>query len=272
MTTEATEVLQPDVALAVAGLLDVPAPADGVLPLMWHWFHLLDRPRTADLGPDGHPTSGGPVDPPGAGRRRMWAGGEVTSLGPLRLGEPATRRSAARAPVVKDGRSGRLEFVSVDHEVVQHGRVVVRERQDLVYRDAPSVDPAEAPPDPEPVDPVPLADGDRPLAITPPLLFRFSALTYNGHRIHYDRDHARRTEGYPGLVTHGPLQALAMAEAARAEGVATEPGLTCRYRLVSPLFDHQGLVARADRDGSGATATVRDLGGRTTARAEFTLG
>ncbi|MCH1866350.1 MaoC family dehydratase N-terminal domain-containing protein [Nocardioides sp. CFH 31398] len=267
MSSEVTEVLLPGVADAVAGLLDVPAPADGALPLMWHWFFCLDRPRTADLGRDGHPTSGGPVDPPGAGRRRMWAGGEVTSLGPLRVGEVATRRSTAREPQTKQGRSGRLEFVSVDHEVVQGGRVVVRERQDLVYRDAPAVD--GSPPEPEPVDPAPLADGDRPLEITPPLLFRFSALTYNGHRIHYDRDHARHAEGYPGLVTHGPLQALAMAEAARAAGVATQPGTTCRYRLVSPLFDHQGLVARADRDGSTVTASVRDLGGRTTARATF---
>jgi 3-methylfumaryl-CoA hydratase len=270
VTSEVTEVLLPGVAEAVAGLLDVPEPVDGVLPLMWHWFFCLERPRTVDLGADGHPTSGGPVDPPGAGRRRMWAGGEVRCLGPLRLGEPATRRSSAREPVTKEGRSGRLEFVSVDHEVVQGGRVVVTERQDLVYRDVPPLD--GPPPEAEPVVPVPLADGDRPLGITPPLLFRFSALTYNGHRIHYDRDHARHTEGYPGLLTHGPLQALAMAEAARAAGLATEPGTTCRYRLVSPLFDHQGLVARADRDGPGLTATVRDLGGRTTARAEFVTG
>ena len=93
----------------------------------------------------------------------------------------------------------------------------------------------------------------------PSLLFRFSALTYNGHRIHYDRDYAREVEGYPGLVTHGPLQALAMAEAARARGLGT----ACEYRLVAPLFEHQGLVVRFD----GQQASVRDLSGRQTAKA-----
>ncbi|GAA1926087.1 MaoC family dehydratase N-terminal domain-containing protein [Nocardioides lentus] len=265
--TEVTGVVAPDVAEALAALLDVPAPDDGALPLAWHWCVLLDRPRSADLGPDGHPVRGGSVAPPGPGRRRMWAGGRVEVRGPLRLGEVATRRSRARPPVAKQGRSGPMDLVAVDHVVSQRGEVVLVERQDLLYREAPAVG---EPPAPEPVVPVPLAAGDRPWPVTPTLLFRYSALTYNGHRIHYDRDHARRTEGYPGLVTHGPLQALAMAEAARAAGVRTRPGLVCDYRLVAPLIDHQGLVARADPAPDGSwTASVRDLGGRTTARATF---
>lgn len=263
-----TEVLLPATAEAVAALLDVPGPdAGGALPLMWHWFFLLDRPRTTDLGRDGHRVRGGVVEPPGPGRRRMWAGGQVALQGTLRLGEPATRRSTPRPSVAKEGRSGRMDLLSVDHEILQRGEVVVRERQDLVFRDAPAV---TAPPPPEAVVAVPPRPGDREWPISPPLLFRFSALTYNGHRIHYDRDYARDLEGYPGLVTHGPLQALAMAEAARAAGVRSEAGLVCDYRLVAPLLDHQGLVARADAEESGWTAGVRDLAGRTTAHATFT--
>ena len=189
----------------------------------------------------------------------MWAGGNVRSLAPLRFDEPATRRSAVVATQDKIGRSGPLTFVTVGHQVLQRGELVVDERQDLVYRP-----PASAP---TPLEP---SEHDRPAAVdewaidvTPPLLFRFSALTYNGHRIHYDRDYARTVEGYPALVTHGPLQALAMAEAARAKGV----GAACEYRLVAPLFEHQGLVVRATLADDVVEAGVRDLGGRTTARA-----
>lgn len=107
--------------------------------------------------------------------------------------------------------------------------------------------------------------------MTPTLLFRFSALTYNAHRIHYDRDYATGVEGCPGLLTHGPLQAVVMAEAVRAGGVRTQPGLTCEYRLIAPLFDHQGLVARAAPNSTGYDASVRDLAGRRTAEATFSV-
>lgn len=109
----------------------------------------------------------------------------------------------------------------------------------------------------------PVAEDEWSIEITPPLLFRFSALTYNGHRSHYDRDYARDVEGYPGLVTHGPLQALAMAEAARARGL----GSACEYRLVAPLFEHQGLVVTVTGTGE---ASVHDRSGRETARATIT--
>ena len=118
---------------------------------------------------------------------------------------------------------------------------------------------------------VPAGDGEWEIPVSPTLLFRFSALTYNAHRIHYDRDFARDVEGYPGLLTHGPLQALAMAEAARAADRATDEGVANRgerlfdYRLVSPLFDHQGLIVSAV-PGEGATTTaVRGRHGRQTA-------
>lgn len=259
---ERTEALVPGPAEALAGLIGVDDPGD-TLPMMWHWVYLLDRPAQRDLGPDGHPVRGVLPAPPGPGRRRMWAGGQVHTLTPVRLGEVATRRTHVVDTVEKHGRSGLLTFVSVEHEISQHGRVCVRERQDVVYRDMTGSSPIA-----ERSDERPVGDQEWSLEVTPPLLFRFSALTYNGHRIHYDRDYATRVEGYPGLLTHGPLQAMMMAESLRRNGVDTSQGLVCDYRLVAPLFDFQGLVV-GPGDGQ-ATRQVRDQHGRVTATAGFT--
>jgi 3-methylfumaryl-CoA hydratase len=163
----------------------------------------------------------------------------------------------------KHGRSGRLTFVTVRHHILQRGSVVIDERQDIVYRDAvPSPGQAGAHPDEQPT--IPPADGEWAIEVSPTLLFRFSALTYNAHRIHYDRDYARDVEGYPGLLTHGPLQALTMAEAARAAGWH-DGDLSFDYRLLSPLFDYQGMVVSAGRDQETVVTAVRDLHGRQTA-------
>ncbi|TNC25715.1 FAS1-like dehydratase domain-containing protein [Amycolatopsis alkalitolerans] len=255
-----TEFLVPEPAHALGALLGVPVPDLGRagLPLLWHWIYLLDRPAQGDLGPDGHPMANTVPAPPAPGRRRMWAGGRVRAPGALRCGEPATKRTKVLSVQEKHGRSGSLTFVVVGHEIEQSGQVVVAEEQDIVYREAATGPSAQR--DDGPV--VPPADDEWPLEVSPTLLFRFSALTYNGHRIHYDRDYAREAEGYPGLVTHGPLQAVAMAEAARAQGYG---GGSFEYRLISPLFDHQGLVARAVPDGDSVATTVRDRHGRQTA-------
>lgn len=242
-----TEIIQRGPAEALAGLLGVPMP-EAELPLCWHWVYLLDRPAQSALGRDGHVAAG--VQP---GRRRMFAGGRVASPAPLRFDEPATRRTEVLATTEKQGRSGRLVFTTIAQRIFQRGELVVDERQDIVYRDLPT---SPAAPDPD-GEPVPAAADEWELEITPPLLFRFSALTYNGHRIHYDRDYASDVEGYPGLVTHGPLQALVMAEAVRGAGTVFE------FRLVAPLFEHQGLFVRA----TAGEASVRDRSGRQTARA-----
>lgn len=267
---ERSELLLPTPALAFAALLGVEAPSldqGAPLPLLWHWLYTLERPAQADIGPDGHPVRGVIPAPPGPGRRRMWAGGRVTTLAHLRAGEMVTRSTRLLDEVTKEGRSGPLTFVTVQHELMQRNRVAVRERQDIVYRDATPTVVASAP---EPVREVPLGAGDWDFPIDPVLLFRFSALTYNGHRIHYDREYATQIEGYPGLVTHGPLQALAMAEAARRRGIDTSLGTQLDYRLVSPLYDYQGLVVNCVPDfRGGAGLLVRDRGGRTTATARL---
>jgi 3-methylfumaryl-CoA hydratase len=259
------EVLTPQPAEALGGLLGVPTPAaaDG-LPPLWHWIYLLDRPAQTDLGVDGHPVRGTVPTPPAPGLRRMWAGGRVRTLDRLKFGEPATRHTAVLSTERKTGRSGELIFVTVGHRVSQRGTLVVDERQDLVYR-------APAPPAPRQPGRAPDEDGvpGWRLDTSPTLLFRFSALTYNSHRIHYDRDYARSVEGYPGLLVHGPLQAIAMAEAVRALG-ALPARSDFDYRLVAPLFDNQGMVVFAAADGALARASVRDATGRTTASATMT--
>lgn len=276
--TQHTELLTPEPAIALAGLLDVPVPdldAGEGLPLTWHWVYLLERAPQRDLGPDGHPVRGAVPAPPGPGRRRMWAGGAVRSLAPLRVGEQATRRSRVLSTTEKDGRSGRLTFVTVGHTLLQGGEVVVEERQDILYRDAAD-GPARTETGVDTRGRLEVGPDEWSVPVGPTLLFRFSALTYNGHRIHYDRDYARTQEGYPGLVVHGPLQAMAMAELARSRGVGAPEeggaGVAFEYRLVAPLFDDQGLVAGATEEDGVLRTTVRDAWGRRTAEGTLDQG
>ena len=272
---ERTELLVPEPAEALGGLLGVPVPdlAYGEsLPLLWHWIYLLDRPAQADLGPDGHPVRGSLPAPPGPGRRRMWAGGRVQAAGPLRCGIPATKRTSVLSVTEKQGRSGRLTFVTLGHQIRQGGQLVVDERQDVVYRDAAAAPggPAVAP---SVAAAVPAGEDEWEIEVSPALLFRFSALTYNAHRIHYDRGYASDVEGYPGLLTHGPLQALAMAEAARAAMSGRDPGgVTFEYRLLSPLFDHQGMLVRVVPGAEEMVTSVRDRYGRQSAAGTLRAG
>ena len=256
---EVTELITPGPAEALAGLVGVEGTPFVELPLLFHWVYLLDRPPTFTLGPDGHQAVGGMPVPPGPGLRRMFAGGRAWRHGPLRIGAEATRRTWQASSVVKEGRTGPLHFVTVRTEISQGGEVVAAEEQDLVYREPAG----EAGPAAAPGAPVPAGDGDWVVGVDPVLLFRYSALTYNAHRIHYDRDYAR-SEGYPGLLVHGPLQALLMAELARRSGRLAVPS-EYSYRLVSPLYDDQGLVVSAAPDGDAVRVSCRDRFGRTTA-------
>ena len=270
---ERTETLDPTPAYALGDLLGVPVPdlANGAgLPLLWHWVYLLERPPIADLGVDGHPVRGTLPAPPGPGLRRMWAGGRVCTSGPLRCGAPATKRTRVLSVAEKEGRSGRLTFVTVGHQVLQGDAVVVDEEHDIVYRDAAGASAATQPAAAQGFGvrgvEVPAGESEREIEISPTLLFRFSALTYNAHRIHYDRDYCRDVEGYPGLLTHGPLQALAMAEAARTMAGGCAGDVSFSYRLVAPLFDDQGLFVSAAKGPDDTTVTaVRDRYGRQTA-------
>lgn len=265
-----SELVTPEAAEALAGVLDIDPPSlDEGLPPLWHVVYLLERRRESELGSDGHPTHGIPA-PPGPGVLRMFAGGRVTAYGTLRFGEEATRSTRVLRTVEKQGRSGPLTFVTTRSELEQRGRIVVADEQDIVYRAAGRTlarDPDAAP---DRTTPAPLEDEAGQvhrltLDVDPVLLFRFSALTYNAHRIHYDQEYAA-SEGYPGLVVHGPLQALLMGEALRRSGVPVL-GRVFAYRLLAPTYGAQRLTVTAVGDAETAEARVRDGSGAVTATA-----
>ena len=252
-----TELLAPGPAEALAGLLDIEVPRGSALPPLWHWVYLLERRPHRDLGPDGHPTTGIPA-PPGPGRRRMFAGGRVTTHRPLSIGGEATRTTSLVSIRQTEGRSGPLTFVTVRHEVTQAGLVAVVDEQDIVYRSPDSRAPGD---DAQPAGPS--RGPSLTLDIDEVLLFRFSALTYNAHRIHYDRAFVRQ-EGYDDLVVHGPLQALMMGELLRRTGVDLT-GREYSYRLVAPMTGPQPMTVVAAADGVATGAETRDRRGVVTA-------
>lgn len=251
-TARTTDDLAPTQARAAAAMLDAAPPPPAVgdeLPPLWHWFHFLPNAPQARLGDDGHPPRGDFL-PPIPYPRRMFAGARVRVLRPLRLGRPAERTGTVRDVVLKEGRSGRLAFVTVDYAVEQDGVRCLEETQDIVYRE-----PGPPVPAPVPVAAWPAVADDawtRVVTPDPRLLFRFSALTFNAHRIHYDRDWARDAEGYPGLVVHGPLTALLLLELARAR--MARPVVGFEFRGVAPLFDLAPFRLVATPDGDDAVA------------------
>lgn len=229
---------------ALSALLDLPAPAadeGDPLPLLWHGLHLLDAPPQAALGEDGHPAAG-PFLPPLPDRRRMVAGGRVRQHHPLRVGDDVERRSSVSAVQPKRGRSGVMLLVTTRHELVRDGVVCVVEEQDHAYR-------SQSPGQERPLPAGPPDDGPADLVLVPDeaLLFRFSALTYNTHRIHYDQPYVTSVEGYPGLVVHGPLLALLLLELPRRAGASVT---AYEYRLHRPVFAGDRVAVRATREGT----------------------
>jgi len=262
--------LHPGPVAAMSALLDLPAIATRAgepVPPLWHWLYFLRWPAQQQLGPDGHPRDGRFL-PPLPQRRRMFVGGRVDITEPLRLGQDTERVSSLAAVTTKQGRTGELLFVTQRMELRQRGRCCVVEEQDILYRSGNAARPrTPAAHDdfsaPRSEDPWRL-----PQCLDPTLLFRFSALTANAHRIHYDLPYARDEEGYPGLVVHGPLLALMMLELVR-RNAPDRPVRTVSYRLRSPVFAGERLLAcgtsandRADlriatrRDPRHATAEV----------------
>ncbi len=220
---------------------DCAAETGDEAPLLIHLCLAQPIARLSDLGRDGHPALGRFL-PPVPLPRRMWAGGEFAFHHAIRIGETVTRRSTIRDVSVKQGRSGPLCFVTVAHEIRSNGRLAVMERQDIVYRDiAPVTSEMTA------SEPAPAGTHNRLLTPTPTLLFRYSALTFNGHRIHYDRSFCTDSEGYPGLVVHGPMQATLLCQfAADLRGIAPRQ---FRFRSLAPLFDTDEMMLHAAPEG-----------------------
>ncbi|MFQ5786324.1 MAG: MaoC family dehydratase N-terminal domain-containing protein [Alphaproteobacteria bacterium] len=247
------DVIAPGPAARLAATLDCegPAPRAGdPLPPCWHWIYFLDATLQTCLGPDGHGARGGFL-PPVDLLRRMWAGGRIRFPAPLRIGETARRESEIVSITPKQGRRGRLVFVTVRHRVSGERGLAIEEEHDIVYREAPT--PGEPAPSPEP--PPVEAQWRRRVTPDPVFLFRYSALTFNGHRIHYDRDYVTRVEGYPGLVVHGPLLATLLLDLLRRE----RPGDTVArfdYRALAPLFDSAPFEVAGAPATDGGSATL----------------
>jgi 3-methylfumaryl-CoA hydratase len=220
--------------------------AEGGAPLALHWCLAPPVAAMAALGPDGHAAKGEFL-PPVPLPRRMWAGGQITTNGPLRAGDLVRRRSRIADVAVKQGKTGTLYFVSVDHEYATERGVALTERHDIVYREAAST--SRNAPAPAKREDMP-ADLAWEIDATPTLLFRYSALTFNGHRIHYDMPYATQVEGYPGLVVHGPLQASLMFNLAAVLGGGAPKSF--RYRGLSPLFAGQPFRVKGARGQDGA--------------------
>ena len=259
-TVVRTELIIPGPSEALANLLGTDIPTDE-LPPLWHWIHLLEKRPHADLGPDGHPTFGIPA-PPGPGRKRMFAGGRVRTHAPLVFGMPATRTTYVAATKEKQGSTGPLTFVTVRNEYTQGGRVCIVDDNDIVYRTPGSSLAVQAgtlqdEPAPAPREPALTLTADEAL------LFRFSALTYNAHRIHYDHNWVRE-EGYSDLIVHGPLQALMMGELVRRLGDGLV-GKQFAYRLVSPMVGPQTFTVMASEKGLERGAEVLNAAGVVTA-------
>jgi 3-methylfumaryl-CoA hydratase len=236
--------------------------SDGdVLPPLWHWLYFKPSAASSSLGHDGHPVKGGFL-PPITLPRRMWAGGRLSwhTDNPLCVGQSVTRQSRIAAITPKTGRSGQMVFVSVVHEVHNTHGICVVEEQDIVFREeskGSSVSAAIAPD----LESISASSGQRRYLPDEVMLFRYSALTFNSHRIHYDRPYASQVEGYPGLVVHGPLIATLLAEFARHE----YPLLTMRqfgFRALVPAFDGHPLEISALDDGPNSHFWAQDEFGR----------
>lgn len=244
----------------MAALLNRPleeiAP-QGLLPPLWHWLVLQRFVPQSGIGADGHPKRGGLI-PPITLPRRMFAGSRTSFQAPLAVGDQVRRVSTIKAIQSKSGRSGELVFVTLNHEIHGPRGLAVSEDQDLVYRGATSGAAAtteqRAPSDGQP-------DGFETVEThvpDPVLLFRFSAATANSHRIHYDADYTRDVEGYPGLVVHGPLQAILLADL--AVRYLRRPLSEFAFRAVKPTFVDRPLHCAARRNGMGAALETLDEG------------
>lgn len=224
---------------------DAPAKPGDALPPLWHWLYFLPQHRHSELGADGHARLGGFL-PPVPLPRRMWAGGRLSFHHALRAGEPAQRTSRITNVTHKSGQSGDLYFVTVLHEIRDREGLAIAEEHDIVYREAPRPGAPTPPPQAAPA----VSAFSRDLVPDPVLLFRYSALTFNGHRIHYDRSYVTDVEGYPGLIVHGPLIATLLLDLLRRE--RPDARVThFAFKAVRPLFDIHPFSVHGQPEADG---------------------
>ena len=229
---------------------DAPLQPGDVLPPCWHWLYFLPLARQSQIGADGHPKRGGFL-PPVPLPRRMWAGSRIQFHTPLRIGQSLERTSHIEDVRLKEGRTGPLVFVNVRHEVRAEGQLAITDRHNIVYRDMPQ------PGEPAPAG-VPAPEGamwTRRIEPDDVLLFRYSALTFNGHRIHYDRRYVTEVEGYPGLIVHGPLIATLLMDLVRRNAPHADVA-AFRFKAVRPTFDLNAFSVQGKPSADGKSVEL----------------
>ena len=267
-STQASDIVTAQLVKGLRATLfmDIDEPKRGdAAPFTVHWCLAPQVYPMSELGPDGHPTRGGFL-PPVPLPRRMWAGGELEIFEALRVGDEVTRTSRIADVTMKTGSTGMLCFVSVDHLITTSRGAAIRERQDIVYRDMSTSEPSA------PVKPAtapPTAKHRETHMADPVLLFRYSALTFNGHRIHYDHDYVTKVEGYPGLIFHGPMQAAFLVEFAAKLHGGTAPKKFV-YRGVLPLFEGSEFSVNANEAGAGMEMWTANSAGQPTMKGTAT--
>jgi len=240
---------------ALNATLDHPAmPVDAGTPLLplWHWLYFLPVHRQSEIGPDGHAKRGGFL-PPVPLPRRMWAGSQFEFRSPVRVGDAVERTSTIADVTVKEGRTGKLVFVKVRHELCRNGSAepAIVEFHDIVYREAKRPGDVEPPPQAAATG----APWQREIVPDDVLLFRYSALTFNGHRIHYDRKYVTEVEGYPGLIVHGPLIATLLMDLVRRNAPDADIA-TFRFKAVRPTFDLNPFRVNGQLQADGSTVRL----------------
>ena len=237
---------------ALSATFDRPAerpPVGAPLPALWHWLYFLPLHRQSEIGADGHAKRGGFL-PPVPLPRRMWAGSQFEFHKPLAIGDAMTRTSTIHDVTEKSGRTGPLVFVKVRHEVRRSGEadIALTEFHDIVYREAPKPEDVAPPPTAAPAS----STWEKRWIPDDVLLFRYSALTFNGHRIHYDRKYVTEVEGYPGLVVHGPMIATLLLDLLRHQMPDAEV-VRYAFRAVRPVFDINHFFVCGEPQADGKT-------------------
>jgi 3-methylfumaryl-CoA hydratase len=267
-TTEASDIVTAQLVKGLRATLfqEIGEPKAGdAAPFTTHWCLAQPVFPMSQLSQDGHPSRGGFL-PPVPLPRRMWAGGELQFLDTLRVGDEPKRSSRISDVTMKTGSTGTLCFVSVEHEVTTPRGTAIRERQDIVYREMSSTPQAASA---KPATPPPAAQHSETHMADPVLLFRYSALTFNGHRIHYDRDYVTKVEGYPGLIFHGPLQATFIVELA-AKLHDGKPPKKFSYRGLQPLFEGSEFSINANQTDNGMELWTANSAGQPTMKGTAT--
>jgi 3-methylfumaryl-CoA hydratase len=260
---ETSDILDPARAIALHATLGLTCPAPGandLLPAFWHYIYFWDAQPAELLGNDGHPKIGGFIPDLGL-PRRMWAGGDLQFMAPLRLGLPAKKVSKLVKVDRKTGTSGPLAIVIIEHRITQEDRLCILEKQSLIYRKAAKL----GAPTPIP----PRAQTDETVSethsFTTTQLFRYSALTFNGHRIHYDQEYAQKAEGYPDLIVHGPLLAQLLIQFAELQFGNLK---AFSFQATAPLFVNEAATLCAKPNETGLDLWVRGPDGRLNMRAK----